>query len=345
MDRIYEIACELSSIPAVSGREDMGLHRLAELCGDYFDRYELTPVGSFIGRIDCGRIGAKTLLFDAHFDEVGFFVSEICEGGFLKVVNIGGIDPRILSASEVLIYGKRTITGVFTSKPPHLQEPGESEKPIKLTDLAVDTGYLKEQLSEIVSIGTPVAYKSPVERLQGDYITGKSFDDRICIAAILRALEFLKEKELPVNIAVQFSGGEEIGYKGAATASYSINPDFAVVLDVTNAYVPDAPDYRKDIKIGGGGSISYSAKTSRKLTDKTVAVARKNGIPYQLFAEPNRTGTNAGAVQTSRGGIPTVLISVPLKNMHTANEVVSLLDVYNVAKLISELAANGGIDL
>jgi endoglucanase len=152
----------------------------------------------------------------------------------------------------------------------------------------------------------------------------------------------LEDKELPVYIAVEFSGGEETGYKGATTASFRIAPDYAIVLDVTNAYVPDAPVYRKDIKMGGGGSISYSAQTNRALTIKTVETAKKNGIPYQVFAEPNHTGTNSGAVQTSHGGIPTVLISIPLKNMHTANEVVTLSDVYETSRLICELALSLG---
>lgn len=337
MKRIYELACALSSIVAVSGREDMGMGQLSELCTDYFDSYEITPIGSFIGRINCGKENAKTLLLDAHFDEVGFMVSDICDGGFLKFVNIGGIDPRILSASEVLIHGKKTIPGVFTSKPPHLQEPGESKKAMKLEDLAIDTCYTKEQLEEIVKIGTPISYRATVERLQDDSIVGKSFDDRICIVSILRALELLKGKELPINIAVQFSGGEETGYKGAMTSSYRIAPDYAVVLDVTNAYVPDAPIYRKGTVIGGGGSISYSAQTNRMLTDMTVTVAREKNIPIQLFAEANRTGTNSGAVQTSRDGIPTVLISIPLKNMHTANEIIKISDVLEVSKLISKL--------
>ncbi|PKM62969.1 MAG: hypothetical protein CVU97_02755, partial [Firmicutes bacterium HGW-Firmicutes-21] len=244
---------------------------------------------------------------------------------------------RILSASEVNIYGKQTILGIFTSMPPHLQEPGDSEKAMKLTDLAIDTGYSKERLEDIVAIGTPVGYRSPVARLQNDNITGKSFDDRIGITAILRAIELLKGKALPVNIAVQLSVGEETGYKGAITGSYHVAPDFAVVLDVTNAYVPEAPVYRKRIRMGEGGSISYSARTSRRLTDRAVAVAKDKGIPYQLFAEPNNTGTNSGAIQTSREGVPTVLISVPLKNMHTANEIVMLSDVLNVSRLISEL--------
>ncbi len=337
MERIFELACRLSCIPAISGREDMGLEQLADLCSGYFDSYETTPVGSLIGRISCGTQGAKTLLLDAHLDEIGFMVTEITEEGFLKVTNIGGIDPRILSASEVLVYGKETIPGIFTSIPPHLHEPGDIDKEMKLSDLAIDTGFSKEQLEKIVAVGSPAGYRSPVERLQGGFITGKSFDDRICIAAILRSLELLKKKQLPVNIAVLFSGGEETGYKGALTGSYNAAPDFALVLDVTNAFVPEAPVYRKRIRVGDGPSISYSAKTSRRMTDRAVLVAKNKSIPYQLFAEPNNTGTNSSAVQTAREGIPTVLISVPLKNMHTANEVVLLDDVFNTSKLVSEI--------
>ena len=128
-------------------------------------------------------------MLDAHIDEIGFVVTEICDGGFLRAAAVGGIDTRVLSASEVTVYGKEAIRGVFTSKPPHLQEAGESRKKIELRDLYIDTGYDKEALSKLVTIGDAVGFYAPAQLLANGLVTSKAFDDRICAYAILRAVE------------------------------------------------------------------------------------------------------------------------------------------------------------
>ena len=213
MDQIYDLSKSLIALPGVSGDEDRSLPDLVKLYGDRFDEVGITPVASFYGIRKSKKPDAKTILLDAHFDTIGFVVTQICEGGFLKVAGIGRTAEKNLSASEVWIYGKKIIPGVFGSKPPHLQEPGESEKKMELSSLAIDTGLTKEALEEIVRVGTYVGFKSETERLGETCAVSPSFDDRVCAAAHLRALELLGDEDIGWNIAVQFSAREEQGYK------------------------------------------------------------------------------------------------------------------------------------
>ncbi len=334
MDRIYQLAKALTDIPTVSGREDMGLERIAEIAGKYFDEHYFTPLNSFIGIKRCGKKNAKMLLLDAHLDEIGFTVTEILSGGFLRVCKNGGPDPRTLSASDVYVYGSERIKGVFTSKPPHLQEPKESEKPLTVDDFFIDTGLSDEECRRLVSVGAPAGLRGSCERLMGDRLVGKGFDDKICIAAILIALEKLVG-ERQIDIACQFTANEETGYKGAVTASCFVKPDWAIALDVTHAYVAGNHESGAGCVMGGGGELCYSGTTHVPFTRFICDVAEKHGIPYQACAAGNRTGSNTNAVYIGSGGAPTALLSVPLKNMHTASEIVSERDVELVAQLLN----------
>ena len=334
----FDLVKSVTELCSVSGREHMVFGTLRERFGHMFDEIRESPTGSFTGIKRCGRRDAPRLLFDAHIDEIGFMVKEICEDGFLKVVNIGGIDTKVLSAEEVWIFGKEKIAGVFAALPPHLLKPGDEKKKLALSDMCIDTCRSKEYLEENVPIGSVACFKTTTEKLLCGHIVGKSMDDKLSVCAILGALQLLDGKELFADIYAQFSGGEEIGYKGATTDSYVSSPDFAVVIDVTNAYVPEMPKKEDDNKLDCGGVVSFSATTSRPFTKRLISVLEAKGIPYQLSGEPGRTGTNAQVVQISRGGVPTALISIPLKNMHTAAETASLSDLENVSKTLAALA-------
>ncbi len=337
MEKLYSLVENFTSYPGVSGFEDMAfgsLQKYVESLG-IFDEFGTTPVGSFFGIMRCGKKDAPLVLCDAHLDTVGFVVTEICEGGFLRIANIGGIAAKILPAAEVNIYGKETIRGVFASKPPHLQEPGESEKKMNVTDIFIDTGLALEELKKLVRVGTPCGFPCKLTKLLGENLAGAGFDDRLCGAAIVRAIMMLDKEKLNVDVAFQFSGGEEIGYKGATTTAYLLDPDKAIVIDVTHAFVPGAPKTREGVRAGKGCDICFSPQTNREFTKYAISVAEREGIPYQLSAAPGRTGTNSNAVQTTRNGIPTFLVSIPLKNMHTMSEIVDMNDAFNTSRLVA----------
>lgn len=337
MNKLYELVEKLTAFPAVSGFEDMALDDLSGYIEslNLFDEIGKTPVGSFYGIIRCGKPNSPLVLCDAHFDTVGFIVTEICEGGFLRIAPIGGIAAKILPSAQVNVYGKETFKGIFASNPPHLQEAGESEKKMEVTDQFIDTGLPLERLKELVRVGTPVGFPCELQKLIGGNLAGAGFDDRLCGAAILRGLMMLDKSKLAVDVAFQFSGEEETGYKGAMTSTYHLNPDKAIVVDVTHAYVHGAPKIFDRVHAGKGCDICFSPQTNRSFTKFAVSVAEKEGIPYQLSAAPIRTGTNSNAVQTTRAGIPTFLVSIPLKNMHTMSEIVNMNDALNTSRLIS----------
>lgn len=337
MEQLYTLVENLTSYPGVSGFEDSafeGLKKYVESL-NIFDETGTTSVGSFYGIMRCGKENAPLVLCDAHLDTVGFVVTELCEGGFLRIAPIGGIAAKILPAAEVNVYGKEIIRGVFASKPPHLQEPGESEKKMDVTSLCIDTGLPLDELKKIVRVGTPAGFPCKLQKLLGDNLAGAGFDDRLCGAAIIRALLMLDKASLNVDVAFQFSGGEETGYKGAMTAAYRLNPDKAIVVDVTHAFVPGAPKTREGVRAGNGGDFCFSPQTNRAFTKYAISVAEREGIPYQLSAAPGRTGTNSNAVQTTRDGIPTFLISIPLKNMHTMSELVNMNDALNTSRVVA----------
>ncbi len=339
MKQLMTLVERFTSYPGVSGFENMAFDGISEEIKKLglFDVVETTPVGSICAIMRCGKKDADLILCDAHLDTVGFVVTEICDGGFLRVAPIGGIAPKILPSTEVNVYGKKTIRGVFASTPPHLQTEGEDAQKMEISKLSVDTGLPLEELQEIVRIGTPIGFVCKLQKLLGDNLAGASFDDRLCGATIIRALMMLDKNELNVDVAFQFSGNEETGYKGAMTTAYRLNPNKAIVVDVTHAFVPGAPKVRDAIHAGRGTDICFSPQTNRAFTNYALSVAEKEEIPHQLSAAPGRTGTNSNAVQTTRDGIPTLLLSIPLKNMHTMSEIVDLNDALNTSRLIASV--------
>lgn len=337
MEQLLSLVERFTSYPGISGFETMAFDGMLEEINKLglFDEVGTTSVGSIYAIMRCGKENADLVLCDAHLDTVGFVVTEICDGGFLRVAPVGGIAPKILPSAEVNVYGKQIIRGIFSSTPPHLQGENESSKKMEISEMSVDTGLSVEELEKIVRVGTPVGFVCKLQKLLGDNLAGSSFDDRLCGATIIRALMMLDKNELNVDVAFQFSGNEETGYKGAMTTAYRLDPNKAVVVDVTHAFVPGAPKVRDAIHSGKGTDICFSPQTNRAFTKYALSVAERECIPHQISAAPGRTGTNSNAVQTTRNGIPTLLLSIPLKNMHTMSEIVDMNDALNTAKLIS----------
>lgn len=340
MEKIYETARFLSQIPSVGGLAEDASETVRLYCKQQslFDEIRVIPTGTVLAYKKSKVENAKTLLIDAHIDEIGFVVTNVFDDGFISVAGVGGVDTRVLSASEVTVYGKEAIRGVFTSKPPHLQTAGEQNKKIDIKDLFIDTGLDGEHLKELVRIGNFANMTGSCERLLGSRIVSKAMDDKICAALILRAVELISESDPGVNICCQFSTGEETGYSGATTGAFSAEPDYAIAIDVCNPYFPDGDKTRKRVELGCGAVISYSATTCRPFTKRLHSCAKNNDIKHVILAEPGRTGTNAHVIAIAREGVPTALISIPLRYMHTASEVIDLSDCLETAKLLAAFA-------
>lgn len=325
---------EMSGIMSITGYTMQGGDKLRALIGDIFDESYTDAVGNHIFVRRCGRPDPAKILIDVHFDEVGMMVTNIHEGGFLSVVNVGGLDMRIMQAAEVTVYGEgKEIYGVVVSTPPHLTKPGEAKRLKEITELYIDTGYSKEELEKYVHLGTPVGFRAIYRELLNDKLSGKAFDCKACGACAADAVRNTATDELAGDVYVVFSNFEETGAPGgAAAAVYALDPDYAMVADVTHAVMPG--DSNKEPKMGAGVSVTLSPITNRRLSQMLISAAREKDMNIQKETVTRHTGTNTMSVNLVRGGVPTVDVGLPLKNMHTYNEVVSVNDAKSLSELI-----------
>ena len=328
-ERIIALCSEMS----VSGFEGRASDFLKKTVGADFDEYCTDGVGNHIFLKRSGKAGAPLALIDAHFDEIGMMVSGICEGGFLRVASVGGLSPSVLQAADVLIYGSQTLRGVIISTPPHLRT-GDEEKLPDVNELLVDTGYSMDELEKITPVGTPVGFAPVYSKLLNGCLAGKSFDNKACGAIAAYAIASLPREELTADVALLFSSFEETSrVGGAGPAAFGLAPDYAMVIDVNLATVPDVPKY-ETVPLGKGISLSVSAATDRALTTMTQMLCKDCGLAHCMIAAPSTTGTNAPTINLAGSGIPVVDVGLPLRSMHTYNEVISLTDAETLFDLI-----------
>ena len=337
---LKDLTVKLSETMSISGYEAKYFGEIHDLIRPYFDEYKTDNAHNHLFIKRCGKENARKLLISTHFDEIGMIVKEIKDGGFLKVVNIGGIDTRIMPASEVIIYGAKTITGIVVSTPPHLQKPSENNKLPKITDLLIDTGYPKDELEKFVELGTPVGFKPMSDELLNGKLVGKGFDDKSCCAIAIKAIAELDMSEVDWDIYVLLSAKEETSLLGAKVGTFSINPDAAIIMDVDFARTPDTSKIETCV-MGSGAAIAISTTTDRKMTKSFINFAKEKELKLQQIVSITRTGTDNDAVAYGLYGVPSVVVSLPLKNMHTYSEIVSLDDMENFVTLLSEYIKGG----
>ena len=331
---LKELIVSIAGIMSVSGNERKNREALQKLIGGAFDEYRTDALGNHLFIKKCGRQNAPKILVDTHFDEIGMMVTDIKEGGFVTVTNIGGVDTRILPASEVVIYGKEPVFGVFAAKAPHLSTPADMEKLTPLSEMLIDTGYTKEELTELCPIGTPVGFKPIYADLLNDRLAGKAFDDKACGACAVFGIDAVQRKDLAGDVYFLFSAYEETGMTGARVAGFGIRPDYALVLDVTHASTPETKENYLP-ELGRGVAIAASPVTNRRLTHLLADTCRAAGIPYTMRVSTRSTGTNANVLGISANGIPTALCSLPLKSMHTSAEVLSMEDANALKRVVT----------
>ncbi len=335
-----EMLERLCGVNGPSGFERPAVAVAQELLAPLVDETWIDRLGNVIGVRQCGKPGAKKLLLDAHLDEVGLLVTGV-EDGFLRVRNLGGVDPRILTDREVTVLTDPPIFGVISCLPPHVLKPGESDKAPTLEELAIDIGMTQEQAEKRVPVGTPAVYRQNFISLGERRVCGKALDDRSCYTAVLRAAELLRDKPLDVDLYILGSVCEEVGGWGAMTAAYGAAPDYCVAVDVTFA---KAPDCGSDCpcELGKGPAVGIGPVIPRWMSRRMEEKARKLEIPSQLEVMSGRTGTNGDDFQISREGIATTVLSLPLRYMHTPMEVIDLEDVEQTARLLAAFAEDLG---
>lgn len=330
---LKKLIVDLSSLMSIGGFERFEREKLIALIGEHFDECYLDKVGNQIFVKKCGKENAPKIMLDAHMDEIGMYVTEILDGGFLRVTNIGGIDTGILQASDVIIYGNdERLFGVIASTPPHLASGDGKELP-KIDELLIDTCLSKEELESKIRIGTPVGFAPKYTEMLNGRIMGKSFDDKDCAACAVYATVTTPREELAGDVYVMLSCCEEVTDM-VAPGAYALNPDYAMSIDVNLGRVPGTKK-EETVELGKGPSITISAVTDRKLTNMLIDAAKDKEIPYQISVSPTHTGTNAVSIQLAREGIPTVDVGLPLASMHTYNEIITIEDTKTLSDLIS----------
>ena len=330
----------LTELTAVTGREQTATKTLVDLFTPLADEVRVDALGSVFATRHGEGENPRTILVTAHYDEIGLVVTGIEKTGFLRFAAMGGIDPKTLPAQEVTVLGREPLYGVIGAKPPHLLSAEEMEKVLPMEDLRIDVGLSGEEAQRLVRVGDVAGFRFPMITLRNNRVAGKSMDNRSGVAALFEILRLLQGLRHDDHVVVAATVQEEVGLRGATTAAFSAAPDLGIVLDVCHGDMPDAP-IDDQFPLGKGVAVGIGPVMHPERTREILEVARRERIPFQLDPEPGSSGTEAASLQIAREGIPTVLLSIPCRYMHSTVETISLDDLRAAAELTARYIANG----
>lgn len=338
---------ELSEIDGISSDEKNIADRLKAYLNNVCNKVESDSHGNLIGYItNKSDSKAKTIIFEAHMDRIGLMLTQICSDGSLKFTNIGGVDERILPFSEVVVLADERINGIIVPIYNNEHSKKDDKKIYKIENLKIETGFTEDELKKRVKIGDFILINSEYTQLYNNIVSGGAFDNRAGIVSVLKALSQIDRDKLKYNIVVLFSVQEELGLYGAYLAGKNICADVAaaVIVDVTHGETNDTRGKTGVFPLGCGAVICRGPNLHYMYTKQLIDVAKKNNIPYEIEVASGSSGTNAWALQTSSDGIPSMLVSIPLRYMHTNVETLKIDDIDVIADLLT-IVAEGGIVL
>ncbi len=334
----YDFLKEIQETPSPSGFEQPVQRILRERMKRFADTVETDVHGNVM--VGLNPKGSPRIMLAGHCDQIGMMVNYIDDKGFIFFLPIGGIDPSVVPGLRVVIHTRHgRVDGVIGRKPIHVLKPEERGGKIELRETWIDIGVKdKREAEQIVSVGDPVTFRLEMLHLGGDLVNSPGFDNKCGTFVVMEALRLCSIRKPSCALFAVSTVQEEIGLRGARTSCYGLDPQVGVAVDVTHA--TDYPDIDKrvngDLKVGGGPVISTGANINPRLGDLLTATAKAKRIPIQREAAPGGTNTDANAMQLTRAGVATALVSIPNRYMHTPVEVVSLSDLEAAAKLIAE---------
>ncbi|MGO1368771.1 MAG: M42 family metallopeptidase [Senegalia sp. (in: firmicutes)] len=330
-----EFLKKLSDTTSVSGYEEKISKYIESVFTNFTDIITYDKLGSLIA-IKNGENNNKNIkiMLAAHMDEIGLIVKDIKKNGTIKFTSIGGIDPRTLVAQEVIIHGNKEFFGVIGTMPPHLQDASSRDNAFKMDDLYIDVGYKEDNVRNMISIGDIITIHRNSKDLDKKTVTGKSLDDKAGVATLLECAKELQKLKHESDVYFVATVQEEVGTRGAMTSTYKIDPDIGIAIDVGFGKTPEL-EKADSIDMGKGPAVTLGGNIHPNLRKKIISVAKENNIPYQTEIDPGPTGTDGRSIQISRCGVPTLVISIPLRYMHTSVETINMDDVINSAKLIA----------
>jgi len=334
----------LVNTPSPSGHEFRGQRVWLDHVKAFADETFTDAYGNAVAVLNKG--GSPRLMLAAHADEIGMAVNYISEEGYIYVRKLGGVDAAITKAQRVVIHTRKgPVKGVVGNVAPHLTKDEGEKKAPKIHDLFIDIGVKdRREAEELVRIGDPMTLDDPFELLRNNLAIARAFDNRIGTFAVAEALRILKEDKikLKAEICAVSNIMEEVGLLGARQIAYSLKPDVAIVVDVTHA--TDYPTVCKaqhgDIRIGAGPAITHGGCNHPAIVDRIEEVAKKRKIPLQHETMSASSGTDTDVIFWTRGGIPSGLISLPDRYMHSPVELISLDDLDLVTELLVGFSAS-----
>lgn len=333
----------LSEASGVSGYEEAVRQVVRDAFQPYADEMRCDALGNVIalrrGAPEPGQAGPRrAIMLAAHTDEIGLMVSGY-EGAYLRFERVGGVDRRTIVGQEVLVHGRQPLPGIIASHPPHVQLPADRDKPYAWDDLFIDVGLSAERLAERVRVGDLVTMRREYLELAEGYASGKALDDRAGVAALAVCLEMLAGLRHTWDVYAVATSQEELGLRGATVSAYSVAPDIAIAVDVGFGAQQGVSE-QEAIAMDGGPAIAIGPNIHPLMHERLISVAKQHELKYQTEIASGATGTDAWAIQVAREGIPTALLSVPLRYMHTSVETVCLRDIERTGRLMALFIAD-----
>jgi len=343
-EQSLEFLKTLVNTPSPVGHEVRGQRVWLDYAGQFADTTFSDAYGNCVAVLNKG--GSPRLMLAGHADEIAMAVNYITDEGYIYVRKMGGVDASITRAQRVLIHTRNgPIKGVVGSVAPHLKKEEDNPKPPKIHDLFIDIGAAdRKEAGKLVQIGDPVTLTDEFDVLRNGLVIARAFDNRVGTFAVAETLRLLRETKtrLQAEVCAVSNVQEEVGLLGARQIAYSLNPDVALVVDVTHA--TDYPTVNKtqhgDVRIGRGPTLTRGGCNHPEVLARLEAVAKAGRIPFQREAMSNTSGTDADAIFWTRGGIASALVSLPNRYMHSPVELISLKDLQLIPELLAAFAAS-----
>jgi endoglucanase len=328
----------LSELHAPSGYETAAREAILAAWQPLTDAQETSRMGSLIAyKYGSGAQPRRKIMLCAHMDEIGMIVSHM-EGAFLRVGELGGIDSRAIIGKPVLVHTRDgALQGVVGVRALSMLSSGERKRYPSLEEIYIDLGLSAEEVARRVRVGDIVTMDLPLLDLQDRRVAGKAMDDRACVAVVTACLDALQRLKHTWDVLAVASVQEEVGLHGARAEAYRLNPDIAIALDVTFAPQPNVPS--PTFELGSGVPLALGANFHPALFEAIKKTAERLEMTLPIEPVPMASGTDAWAIQISRDGIPTALLGIPTRNMHTTVETVDLRDIERGGRLLAEFIA------
>ncbi len=331
----------LVSSPGLSGHEAPVRRVIEEAWQPLTDELRLSRLGNLYGVRRAARpedaSPPPAMLFAAHMDAIGMMVTGLVDG-FLRLTNVGGLDGRILPGQLVIVHGRQDLSGVVVLPPAHLLPQDAADSAFNLDYLLIDVGLEPDELASQVGVGDLVSFAQEPQEMGADLLSGHSLDDRASVAALTACLQHLQGRRLEWDLWAVASVQEEETLGGAGSAAYELRPILAVAIDVTFARGPGSPQHYS-FPLAKGVTLGWGPNIHPALYKAFKEAAERLEIPYQLEPLPHSSGTDAMSMQIAAEGIPTMVIGIPLRYMHTPVEIVSMQDIERAGRLLAEFAA------